>query len=92
MILLRTSFASGHDGRICTDPDEISTTLTNKNKKKRNKEKMQHIMKMQHIAVSSSPYQVIRDLKIRGRRMSTTAVMTEGGAGKSLASQGAKNP
>ena len=36
-------------------------------------------MKMQHIAVSSSPYQVIRDLKIRGRRMSTTAVMTEGG-------------
>ena len=39
MILLRTSFASGHDGRICTDPDEISTTLTNKNKKKRNKEK-----------------------------------------------------
>ena len=36
MILLRTSFASGHGGRTCTDPEEISTTLT---KKKENKKK-----------------------------------------------------
>ena len=39
MILLRTSFASGHDGRICTDPEGISTTLTKKNKKKEIKKK-----------------------------------------------------
>ena len=39
MILLRKSFASGHDGRICTDPEEISTTLTKKNKKKEIKKK-----------------------------------------------------
>ena len=36
MILLRKSFASGHGGRTCTDPEEISTTLT---KKKENKKK-----------------------------------------------------
>ena len=36
MILLRTSFASGHGGRTCTDPEEISTTLT---KKKENQKK-----------------------------------------------------
>ena len=39
MILLRTSFASGHDGRICSDPEEISTPLTKKNKKKEIKKK-----------------------------------------------------
>ena len=40
MILLRTSFASGHGGRTCTDPEEISTTLTKKKKKtKRKKER-----------------------------------------------------
>ena len=39
MILLRTSFASGHDGRICIDPEEISTTLTKEEQEKRNKEK-----------------------------------------------------
>ena len=33
MILLRTSFASGHGGRTCTDPEEISTTLTKKKRK-----------------------------------------------------------
>ena len=39
MILLRTSFASGHGGRTCTDPEEISTTLTKKreNQKKERK-------------------------------------------------------
>ena len=40
MILLRTSFASGHGGRTCTDPEEISTTLTKKKKKiKRKKDR-----------------------------------------------------
>ena len=40
MILLRTSFASGHGGRTCTDPEEISTKLTKKKKKtKRKKER-----------------------------------------------------
>ena len=34
MILLRTSFASGHGGRTCTDPEEISTKLTKKKKRK----------------------------------------------------------
>ena len=39
IILLRTSFASGHGGRTCTDPEEIGTTLTKKKNKKENKKK-----------------------------------------------------
>ena len=39
IILLRTSFASGHGGRTCTDPEEIGTTLTKKQNKKENKKK-----------------------------------------------------
>ena len=39
MILLRTSFASGHGGRTCTDPEEISTTLTKKKKENKKKER-----------------------------------------------------
>ena len=39
IILLRTSFASGHGGRTCTDPEEISTTLTKKKKQKRKQKK-----------------------------------------------------
>ena len=39
MILLRTSFASGHGGRTCTDPEDISTTLTTKKKKTKERKK-----------------------------------------------------
>ena len=39
MILLRTSFASGHGGRTCTDPEEISTTLTKKKRKQKERKK-----------------------------------------------------
>ena len=39
MILLRTSFASGHGGRTCTDPEEISTKLTKKKRKLKERKK-----------------------------------------------------
>ena len=39
MILLRTSFASGHGGRTCTDPEDISTTLTTKKRKQKKERK-----------------------------------------------------
>ena len=39
IILLRTSFASGHGGRTCTDPEEIGTTLTKKKTKKKTKKR-----------------------------------------------------
>ena len=39
MILLRTSFASGHGGRTCTDPEEISTKLTKKQRKLKERKK-----------------------------------------------------
>ena len=39
MILLRTSFASGHGGRTCTDTEEISTKLTKKKRKLKERKK-----------------------------------------------------
>ena len=39
MILLRTSFASGHGGRTCADPEEIGTALTKKKENKKKKER-----------------------------------------------------
>ena len=44
MILLRTSSASGHNGRICTDPEESMTTLTKKKKKKEIKNKKKKLV------------------------------------------------
>ena len=50
MILLRTSFASGHGGRTCTDPEEISTTLTKKKENKKKRERKTEKKKLVHNA------------------------------------------
>ena len=103
MILLRTSFASGHDGRICTDPEEISTTLTKKNKKKEIKKKKKKKLvdntgrfcfvyeNAAHCSqfVSLSSYWGPKDPRTADVYY---GCHDRGGTGKSLASQGAKNP
>ena len=87
MILLRTSSASGHNGRICTDPEEISTTLTKKKKKKEIKNKKKKLV--DNTGKFCFVYENCSTLR--------TADVYDGchdrwGTRKRLPSQGAKNP